>query len=205
MKHVDYEAGNRRRATIELISMIVIVAILLCLAFFVGMKTTTAEKVQPIKVIFADTSGWTVKVTPSPFFVGPIKMRHVTAVQKPKILAGKKMRHVTQKLPADTSGLEVLNGEAKNTFSLSENDIALLTRIGYPESGWQQFRSDGSVKVNPSGHVGIFQLSRKYHAAKALKYGTTIDTVRGNVLVAVEIYKQQGTTPWLASSRSWKN
>lgn len=92
---------------------------------------------------------------------------------------------------------DILISEGKKA-GLSDHDIDIMRKIGCPESHWQQFRPNGTVKVNASGHIGIFQINSG--SARAFKkQGINVYTERGNIQGAIIMYKASGTSPWRAS------
>ena len=59
-------------------------------------------------------------------------------------------------------------------------------------------RYDPAV-VNSSGHTGLFQLSPRYHTARAQRLGFSWAQMREaepNALVAADLYAEQGWGPW---------
>ena len=81
----------------------------------------------------------------------------------------------------------------------------ILERIASCESGNKQFNPDGTVlrgKIN-SHDIGKFQINEIYHAEKAKELGFDIFTESGNTKMALWLYKNQGTKPWLCSKSCW--
>ena len=72
-----------------------------------------------------------------------------------------------------------------------------LQFIALCESGGRQ-SARGSY-----GEVGIMQLYPKYHLEPAKKLGFDIYNPNENMAYALSLYKQEGLTPWLSSSRCW--
>lgn len=57
--------------------------------------------------------------------------------------------------------------------------------------------------VNSSGHTGLFQLSPRYHTARASRLGFTwaqMREARPNALVAADLYAESGWGPWTCRS-----
>lgn len=82
----------------------------------------------------------------------------------------------------------------------------VLALIAECESEGQQFEEDGTtVKrgvVNPKD-VGKYQINEFYHLDDAKRLGYDIYTEAGNTEMALHLYKQSGTMPWLASKDCW--
>ena len=81
---------------------------------------------------------------------------------------------------------------------LTPSQAELLKKIGSCESGFQ-------MKPNSSGissAYGIFQTLKVHNARAARLGGTRFDTVT-QIAVAIELFKEQGTTPWNASKSCW--
>jgi len=81
---------------------------------------------------------------------------------------------------------------------LSDAQTALLKRIGECESGFQ-------MKPNTSGTssaYGIFQ-ELKVHDKRAKSLGGTRFDLETHIAVAIALFKEQGTTPWVASKDCW--
>jgi len=53
-----------------------------------------------------------------------------------------------------------------------------------------------------SSAFGIFQIL-KVHDARAKRLGVTRFTAEGNIKIAIDLYLEQGTTPWNASKHCW--
>lgn len=73
-----------------------------------------------------------------------------------------------------------------------------MIAIAKCESGFRQFKSDGTVLYGGAGakYVGIFQIGYDLHSAAALALGHDILTIDGNIGYAVYLHSKQGTTPW---------
>jgi hypothetical protein len=81
----------------------------------------------------------------------------------------------------------------------------VLARIAKCESTFRQHDKNGNVlrgKVN-SRDVGVMQINERYHSAKAKSLGLNLHTLEGNMRYAEILYKEQGTSPWKASSHCW--
>ena len=83
-------------------------------------------------------------------------------------------------------------------------DVGIMVEIARCESGFRQFDKEGKPLKNPgSTATGVFQLMASYHREPASNLGMDIDTVEGNLAYADVLYRQSGTTPWLASFSCW--
>lgn len=112
----------------------------------------------------------------------------------------KKTNGVTVKTYVDTNSPSVAI-EVQNYFAKTP----VMSKIARCESGNRQFDSRGNVlrgKVN-SKDVGVMQINERYHATRAKALGYDIHTLDGNLGYAARLYKEQGTSPWLASSACW--
>jgi len=88
---------------------------------------------------------------------------------------------------------------------LAYKDYSKLKRIGYCESGWRQYNTDGSVlagRVHPPDS-GIFQINSAVWQEAANLIGYDLKTPEGNIDFALWLYKEQGTAPWLWSKSCW--
>jgi len=83
----------------------------------------------------------------------------------------------------------------------------ILIEIARCESQFRQYDSKGEVlkgKVN-KGDLGVMQINRYYHEEKADSLGYDIETVEGNLAYAKYLYDHEGSTPWMSSSKCWKD
>lgn len=83
---------------------------------------------------------------------------------------------------------------------------AVLISIAHAESGFNQFKSDGSLLCDgvTGTHCGLFQLSTT-HKKNAAKLGIDTDKPQGNIQYALLLYKKEGTRPWNASYKDPTN
>jgi hypothetical protein len=84
-------------------------------------------------------------------------------------------------------------------------DIPLLIKIAGCESQFRQFAENGEVirgEVN-NKDVGVMQINETYHAKQAEVLGLDLNTTEGNMAYAKILYKTDGLTPWLSSSKCW--
>ena len=93
---------------------------------------------------------------------------------------------------------------------LKLTDFPILVKICTAESGFKQFKSNGSVirgRVNPSD-IGICQINEPIWNDTARKMGYDIYTQEGNEKMAIWLFVNQGTAPWNSSKggvNGWGN
>lgn len=78
-------------------------------------------------------------------------------------------------------------------------DTLWAVRVARCESGLRPNARNGS-------HVGLFQLSTRYHShriSKVRRDGTSLYDPLTNILVARDLYLEQGRRPWYASRKCW--
>ena len=66
-------------------------------------------------------------------------------------------------------------------------------------SGCETGHTYNPAVVNSSGHTGLFQLSPRWHTARAQRLGFSWAQMREaepNALVAADLYAEQGWRPW---------
>ncbi len=86
-------------------------------------------------------------------------------------------------------------------------DEPVLADIARCESQYRQFGKTGQIirgKVNQYD-IGIMQINEKYHAEQAEKNGFDLYTLEGNMAYGKWLYEKEGVTPWMSSSKCWKN
>jgi hypothetical protein len=85
-------------------------------------------------------------------------------------------------------------------------EAPVMVEVARCESGLRQFNEWGEVLRGGAGQgmIGLFQLHERYHRAEALTRGYNIDTLLGNMGYARELYREQGSTPWLSSAHCWE-
>lgn len=111
-----------------------------------------------------------------------------------------------------TSTAEVISVERKLDRKTIEKYVRteyantpILIEIARCESTFMQYDKDGNVvrgRVN-SADIGVMQINEKYHLDTATKLGLDLHTVEGNVAYAKLLYRDQGASPWSASSGCW--
>jgi hypothetical protein len=76
-------------------------------------------------------------------------------------------------------------------------DAPLMIEIAKCESGYRQYRNDGSILRGGTGgrYIGVFQISEG-HTQRAKDLGYDILTAEGNIGFARFMYNEQGTSPW---------
>jgi hypothetical protein len=84
------------------------------------------------------------------------------------------------------------------SLKLTPNQAAILKKIGECESGFRMVPNKGGH----SSAYGIFQ-ELKVHDARAKRLGGTRFDMPTNIAVAIDLFLEQGTTPWNASRKCW--
>jgi hypothetical protein len=81
----------------------------------------------------------------------------------------------------------------------------ILVKIAECESGNKHFNSDGTVIVGRKNNEdrGRFQVNRIVWGKKAKELGYNIDTEIGNQNMAVWIFENFGSEPWVYSKSCW--
>jgi hypothetical protein len=85
-------------------------------------------------------------------------------------------------------------------------ETPILAEIAKCESTYRHFGKDGKIirGIENRFDVGVMQINEQYHAAQAKKLGYDIYTLDGNMAYAEWLYSQEGSKPWSASSKCWK-
>lgn len=80
----------------------------------------------------------------------------------------------------------------------------VLGRIAMCESRNKQFDKSGNVLrgSNPQD-VGKYQINLMHWGREAEKLGHDLTTEEGNEEMALELYRRQGTKPWVWSKACW--
>ncbi len=84
-------------------------------------------------------------------------------------------------------------------------DTPILVDIARCESSFHQFDNSGNIirgRVN-SADIGVMQINEKYHAEYAKRLGVDLYTLEGNIHYAKHLYAEQGSQPWISSSKCW--
>jgi hypothetical protein len=101
--------------------------------------------------------------------------------------------------------------ESKRTLTTEEHvknffaDTPVMVEIARCESSFRHYDRDGSVLrgvVNKSD-VGVMQINKYYHGAKAVELGLDLHSKEGNMMYAKYLYEKEGTNPWSASRSCW--
>ena len=106
---------------------------------------------------------------------------------------------------ATTNILSASQKELENKVRVYFKDDPILVDIARCESSFRQVDENGKIlrgTVN-KGDVGIMQINEYYHADKAKSLGLNLKTLEGNLAYAKYLYEQQGTQPWISSSKCW--
>jgi hypothetical protein len=101
--------------------------------------------------------------------------------------------------------LSVSQKELENKAETYFKDEPILVAIAGCESSFRQYDADGNLLrglVN-KGDIGIMQINEYYHADKAKTLGFDLTTIDGNMAYAKYLYEQEGTKPWISSSKCW--
>lgn len=107
-----------------------------------------------------------------------------------------------------TENIDILTSDPKAMEAFLRREYAddpLLVDIARCESSFHQFDSKGNIvrgRVN-SADVGVMQINEKYHGEMAKKLGFDLYTVEGNIAYAKHLYNEQGSQPWISSSKCW--
>ncbi len=85
------------------------------------------------------------------------------------------------------------------------SDIPILVEIARCESTFRHTDSDGNVLrgLVDNSDLGVMQINKRYHAARARELGIDIYTREGNMEYARYLYEKQGVQPWNASRPCW--
>ncbi|MEK7589813.1 MAG: hypothetical protein AAB475_00980 [Patescibacteria group bacterium] len=81
----------------------------------------------------------------------------------------------------------------------------VMAEVAKCESRFRHFKENGDIirgEVNKSD-VGVMQINEYYHSDIADMLGMNLYTLEGNVEYAEYLFKKEGTSPWLASSKCW--
>lgn len=100
-----------------------------------------------------------------------------------------------------TTNVKAMEAYLRQEFA----DTPILVDIARCESNFKQFDKDGNLirgRVN-SADVGVMQINEKYHDDTAKKLDLDLHTVEGNIAYAKHLYAEQGSKPWISSSKCW--
>ncbi|HEY4507400.1 MAG TPA: hypothetical protein VJJ47_00750, partial [Candidatus Paceibacterota bacterium] len=84
-------------------------------------------------------------------------------------------------------------------------DEPIMVKVASCESNFRQFGEDGQPLLgwaNPED-IGVMQINRKAHAAKAKALGLDLGTLEGNLAFARHLHRTQGLAPWVYSKHCW--
>lgn len=89
----------------------------------------------------------------------------------------------------------------KNFFA----DAPVMVEIARCESSFRHFDGDGTVLrgVVNNSDVGVMQINKYYHEARATELGLDLHSKEGNMMYAMYLYEKEGTNPWSASQSCW--
>lgn len=102
--------------------------------------------------------------------------------------------------------------ESKRTLTTEDHvkdffiDQPVMVEIARCESSFRHYDQDGTVLtgVVNSSDVGVMQINRYYHEARATELGFDLYSKEGNMMYAKYLYEKEGTTPWKASQSCWE-
>lgn len=99
------------------------------------------------------------------------------------------------------------NEYAKERMLEEFGTSTVMARIAFCESTDRQFYDDGEVLKGEkdSDDRGLFQINQVYHLKESESLIMDTATVDGNIEYAKFLYQTQGTAPWKASSKCWKD
>lgn len=99
---------------------------------------------------------------------------------------------IKPKAPASTTEQNYAEFQNQASKRLNEKQTQVLKNIGECESGFR-------MVANRSGSsaYGIFQII-KVHSWRGDRYSH-----KGNIKIAIDLFLEQGTTPWNASKHCW--
>lgn len=130
--------------------------------------------------------------TPQPAYV--IEPPSTTSTTRPP--SKRPIIHATQAGRAVVVGHDEVVAVIRDVFSRFGPDVAeQAVRVSGCETGGTY----NPAVVNSSGHTGLFQLSPRYHTARAARLGFTWEQMREarpNALVAADLFAEQGWGPW---------
>lgn len=81
----------------------------------------------------------------------------------------------------------------------------VMAEVAKCESQFRHFKKNGDIirgEVNRAD-VGVMQINEHYHSDTADRLGINLYTLEGNIEYATYLFKKEGTSPWLASSKCW--
>jgi acetyl-CoA acetyltransferase len=85
-------------------------------------------------------------------------------------------------------------------------DTPVLAHIAKCESSFRHLGGNGTVLRGETApeDLGVMQINEFYHEERAEKLGLDLHTLDGNLAYAKWLYSEEGTLPWFASSKCWK-
>lgn len=167
------------------ISVILFACLLLILVAALFAKKTASDPVisQPEKQIVTQ---------PQPF-IGPV-LTPSAAKSKPEI----KTKSAATAEPAPIKPVPVFATQADAKAYLKTllpgNDFLIMEQVIYCESGWNNYRPDGSYKIS-NGNIGFGQINR-VHEKRFTKLGIDIYNDKGNLDATAILFHEQGLGPW---------
>lgn len=116
----------------------------------------------------------------------------------PAVIKTAQAKQMALPVVPDNVELNYAEFEKQATGKLTQEQSALLKKIGECESGFQM----KPHSTGASSAFGIFQIL-KVHDKRAVKLGVSRLTREGNITIAINIFSEQGSAPWLASKACW--
>ena len=86
-------------------------------------------------------------------------------------------------------------------------DTPVLAEIAKCESRFRHLGWNGAVLRGDTApeDLGVMQINEFYHEERANALGVDLHTLDGNLAYAKWLYSKEGTLPWFASSKCWRN
>ena len=116
---------------------------------------------------------------------------------------------VVQSVDSDRSTFKnIRDPKVMETYLREEYaDTPILVDIARCESNFRQYDENGDIirgRVDRND-LGVMQINEHYQGDTAKKLGLDIYTVEGNIAYAKHLYEEQGTQPWISSSKCWSS
>lgn len=94
---------------------------------------------------------------------------------------------------------------AREIINSTFKDVPILIEVARCESNYQQFKPDGTVLhgIKDPDDTGVMQINAAYNGLEASRLGYNINTLEGNIEMALYMYRQNGLKPWTASESCW--
>ena len=121
--------------------------------------------------------------------------------QNENVATENNIAEVVMTVPSEASEYKSTEERVREYFA----DIPILIDVAKCESRFRQFDSNGNplLGIANSDDVGVMQINKKYHQARANQLGYNLNTLEGNMAYGRQLYEEQGTGPWEYSSKCW--